>query len=57
MSYVIMKQKQLPARFKADDKMSKLEIAETLILTLLAVGIGIGFIWFIVELTKMAITM
>ena len=57
MSYAIMKQKQLPARFKADDEMSKLEIVETIILTLLALGLGVGFIWFIVELTKIAITM
>lgn len=57
MSYTIMKQKKLPPHYGEDKGMSTREIIEMGILTLIAVAMGIGFVWFIIEMTKIAITM
>ena len=58
MSYVgIMKQEKLPPHFGEDKGMTARECIELAILTLMAVGLGIGFIWFIIEMTKIAIAM
>lgn len=57
MSYVTMKQKQLPPHFGEDKGMTVRECIELGILTLIAIALGVGFIWFIIEMTKVAITM
>lgn len=57
MSYTIMKHKQLPPHFGEEDSMSTLEIVELGILTLMSIALGAGFVWFIVEVTKYALTM
>lgn len=56
MSYTTMKQKQLPPHFGDDKGMTVRELIELGILTLIAIGLGVGFIWFIIEITKIAIT-
>lgn len=55
MSYAIMKQKQLPPRFGEDQGMTVREIVELGILTLTAIAMGIGAIWFIIEVIKIAL--
>lgn len=57
MPYIIMKQKQLPPHFGEDKGMTTREIVEMGILTLIAIAMGVGFVWFIIEMTKIAITM
>lgn len=57
MPYIIMKQKQLPPHFGEDKGMTTREIIEMGILTLIAVGLGIGFVWFLIEMIKVAATM
>lgn len=57
MSCITMKQKQLPPHFGEDKGMTVRELIELGILTLIAIGLGVGFIWFIIEATKVAITM
>lgn len=54
MPYIIMKQKQLPPHFGEDKGMTTREIIEMVILTLIAVGLGAGFVWFIIEMLKIA---
>ncbi len=57
MSYTIMKQKKLPPHYGEDPGMSTRELIEMGILTLIAIAMGVGFVWFIIEMTKIAITM
>lgn len=57
MPYIIMKQKQLPPHFGEDKGMTTREIIETGILTLIAVGLGVGFVWFLIKMIKIAVTM
>lgn len=57
MSYITMKQKQLPPHFGEDKGMTVREFVELGILTLIAIALGVGFIWFIIEMTKVAIAM
>lgn len=57
MSYTIMKQKKLPPHYGEDQGMTTREIIEMGILTLIAVGLGAGFIWFLIEIIKVATTM
>lgn len=57
MSYTTMKQKKLPPHYGEDPGMSIREIIEMGILTLIAVGLGAGFIWVLIEMIKVAITM
>lgn len=57
MSYTIMKQKKLPPHYGEDKGMTVRELIEMGILTLIAIAMGVGFVWFIIEMTKMAITM
>lgn len=57
MSYITMKQKQLPPHFGEDKGMTVREFIELGILTLTTIALGAGFIWFIIEATKVAIAM
>lgn len=57
MSYTIMKQKKLPPHYGEDKGMTTRELIEMGILTLTAIAMGVGFIWFIIEMMKIAITM
>lgn len=57
MSYTIMKQKKLPPHYGEDPGMTTRELIEMGILTLIAIAMGVGFVWFIIEMTKIAITM
>ena len=57
MPYIIMKQKQLPPHFGEDKGMTAREIIEMGILTLIAVGLGVGFVWFLIEMIKVAVAM
>ena len=52
---LVMKQKELPQRFSEDRGMTIKEIIELVILTLTAIGMGIGVIWFIIEALKVAV--
>lgn len=52
---LVMKQKELPQRFSKDAGISTKEIIELVILTLSAIGMGLGVIWFIIEALKVAI--
>ena len=51
---LVMKQKELPQRFSEDRGMTIKEIIELVILTLTAIGMGIGVIWFIIEALRVA---
>lgn len=55
MPYAIMKQKQLPPHFGEDQGMTTKEIVELGILTLTAIVMGIGVVWFIIEAIKLAL--
>ena len=55
MSYTTMKQKKLPPHYGEDPGMTTREIIE--MGTLIAVGLGVGFVWFLIEIIKVAITM
>lgn len=57
MPYIIMKQKQLPPHYGEDKGMTTRELIEMGILTLIAVGLGVGFVWFLIEMIKIAVTM
>lgn len=57
MSYVTMKQKKLPPHYGEDPGMTTREIIEMGILTLIAVGLGVGFVWFLIEMIKVAAIM
>lgn len=57
MSYTIMKQKKLPPHYGEDPGMTTRELIEMGILTLIAIAMGVGFVWFIIEMMKIAITM
>ena len=57
MSYTIMKQKKLPPHYGEDKGMTVRELIEMGILTLIVIAFGIGFVWFIIEATKIALTM
>lgn len=57
MSCTIMKQKKLPPHYGEDPGMTTRELIEMGILTLIAVAMGVGFVWFIIEMMKIAITM
>ena len=52
---LVMKQKELPQRFSEDAGISTKEIIELVILTLTAIGMGIGAVWFVIEALKVAI--
>ena len=56
MSYTTMKQKKLPPHYGEDPGMTTREIIEMGILTLIAVGLGVGFVWFLIEIIKVATT-
>lgn len=49
MSYTTMKQKKLPPHYGEDMGMSKLEIVELIILTLITIVMGVGVVAFIVS--------
>ena len=57
MSYTTMKQKKLPHQYGEDTGMTTREIIEMGILTLIAVGLGVGFVWFLIEIIKVATIM
>ena len=57
MSYTTMKQKKLPPHYREDPGMTTREIIEMGILTLIAVGLGVGFVWILIEMIKVAATM
>ena len=57
MSYTTMKQKKLPTHYGEDPGMTTREIIEMGILTLIEVGLGVGFVWFLIEIIKGATTM
>lgn len=49
MSYTTMKQKKLPPHYGEDKGMTKLEIAELIVLTLITVLMGVGVVAFIIN--------
>lgn len=49
MSYIGMKQKKLPLRYGRDMGMSRFEIIELVLLTLITIGLGVGIIAFIIS--------
>lgn len=49
MSYIGMKQKKLPPHYGEDLGMSRFEIIELALLTLITIGLGVGFIAFIIS--------
>lgn len=56
MSYTIMKQKKLPPHFGEDKGMTKFELVELLILTIVAFVASAFVLWMIYEMTKAALT-
>lgn len=52
-----IKQKELPPTYGEDRGLTTYELIELAILTLIAFGMGGGFIWFIVKVIGIAITM
>ena len=57
MSYITMKQIKLPPSYMGEDKFSTREWVELGLLTLITIALGGGFVWFIVEATRLALTM
>lgn len=57
MSYITMKQIKLPPHYGEDEGFTAREWVELGLLTLITVALGAGFVWFIVEATKYALTM
>lgn len=54
MSYITMKQKKLPPHYGKDMGMSKLEIVELVVLTLMTILMGAGVIAFIINALETA---
>lgn len=54
MSYITMKQKKLPPHYGKDMGMSKLEIVELVVLTLMTIFMGVGVIAFIINALEAA---
>lgn len=57
MSYITMKQIKLPPSFPEEDRFSTREWVELGLLTLITIALGGGFVWFIIEATRLALTM
>ncbi len=57
MSYITMKQIKLPPSHTEEDRFSTREWVELGLLTLITIALGGGFVWFIIEATRLALTM